>query len=99
MKRQTYPVLRRLRGEQFDNSVVLTFNADLAFYEHVILPTLGHSCCNNIVLMDLRQYERALLSSMGLIRGLGRRYGVCAIPATSSFHPKIVLLCGADRGR
>ena len=100
MALEMYQLLRRLRDGEFDSSVVVTFNADLAFYEQVLLATLrSRGCYNNLVLMDLRQYEAALNWASGLLRGLGRLYGVWPVAAPSAFHPKIVLLCGERRGR
>jgi hypothetical protein len=72
----------------------------LAFYEQVLLSTLrSRGCYNNLVLMDLRQYEAALQWASGFLRGLGRLYGVWPVAAPSAFHPKIILLCGERRGR
>lgn len=100
MTPETYPLLRRLREGQFENCVILTFNADLAFYEQVVLSTLrSRGCYNNFVFMDLKQYAVSLECSQETLQGLGRLYSIWPVSAPASFHPKIILLCGDSYGR
>lgn len=67
MGNEPLPLLKRLKVGVYENSVILTYNADLLFYEQVVLPTLrSRGCYNNLVLMDLEQYEAALTSAVAL---------------------------------
>ena len=56
-----FPRLKRLQIGSYDNCVILTYTADLYFYEQVVWRALrSRGCCNNLVLMDSRQYVSTL---------------------------------------
>ncbi len=96
-------LLRALKEHQgFHTAVFLTFCADLAFFEEVILyPLWQDGCRNNLVFMDARCYANALNDMHASITWVGQRYVVCPVRLghEQSFHAKMVLLIGQERGR
>src|SRR3954465_8353035 len=87
-----FPLLKRLQVGSYDNCVILTYTADLYFFEQVVWPTLrSKGCFNNLVIMDSRQYVSALDTEGPLLHRLGKSYSVWPVSATKAFHPKLIL--------
>ena len=100
MASEPFSLLKQLKVGSYENCVILTYNADLFFFEQVVLPTLrSRGCYNNLVLMDLRQYEASLLSAASHLGSLGKSYSVLPVKASSAFHPKLILQSGQSGGR
>ena len=86
----------------FSTGVFLTYGADLAFFEEAILPKLWQEWCRNIIVfMDADRYKETTGFLRGSIFWAGRRYILVpiAIGPYQSFHPKLYLLIGHERGR
>lgn len=97
---ELFPLLKRLKVGSYDNCVILTYTADLYFFEQVVLPTLrSRGSCNNLVIMDSRQYVSALDTSGTLLRRLGKSYSVWPVPAAQAFHPKLLLQTSEKQAR
>lgn len=100
MANEPFPLLKRLKVGSYENCVIITYNADLYFFEQVVLPTLrSHGCNNNLVVMDLRQYEASLLSGGNHLASLGKTYSVWPVSVPGAFHPKLILQSGQQNGR
>lgn len=100
MANEPFPLLKRLKVGSYENCVIVTYNADLFFFEQVVLPTLrSHGCNNNLVVMDLRQYEASLLSGGNRLASLGKTYSVWPVSVPGAFHPKLILQSGQRNGR
>jgi len=94
-------LLTALKSQPADNCVVLTYNANLLFFEYTLFePLYAAGCRNTLVLCDPHQYELALADTP-LLRYAGQRY--LFQPARTSpsgaFHPKLILLTSAHDGR
>ena len=92
-------LLTALKRQQSDNCFILTYNADLLFFEHALFEPLYASGCRNMVLLvDPMQYSAAV-ADVAELRYAGLRYLV--LPARTSphgaFHPKMVFMT-SDRG-
>ena len=87
-----YELLKRLKVGAYENCVIVTFNADLVFFEQVVLPLLrSRGCRNNVVLMDSGQYVAALNTVGSQLQRLGKTYSLWPVAAARAFHPKIIL--------
>ena len=93
-------LLTALRRQPADNCIILTYNADLLFFEHLLFePLYASGCRNTLVLCDPMQYGIAL-SDIDQLRYAGQRY--LLLPGRTSprgaFHPKLILLTSAAGG-
>jgi hypothetical protein len=94
-------LLSALKRQPADNCIILTYNLDLLFFEHMLFePLYAAGCRNTLVLCDPLQYQTAL-ADVEQLRYAGQRY--LLMPARTSlsgaFHPKLILLTSADNGR
>ena len=94
-------LLTAIKRQPADNCIILTFNADLLFFEHLVFePLFGAGCRNTLVLCDPAQYTVAL-EDVEQVRYAGQRY--LLLPGRTSphgaFHPKLVFLTAVDGGR
>jgi len=97
---ELFPLLKRLKVGSYDNSVILTYTADLYFFEEVVLPTLrSRGSFNNLVIMDSQKYVSALDTTGALLRRLGKSYSVWPVSATRAFHPKLILQTSEKQAR
>ncbi len=85
----------------WDHALILTYGADIPFYEQVLSRQFASRCRNKIILMDGRQYLDACAhyADAGLVRHLNQRYVVEGIFVPHAAHAKIILLANPDRGR
>lgn len=85
----------------WDHALILTYGADIPFYEQVLSRQFASRCRNKIILMDGRQYLDACAhyAEAGLVRHLNQRYVVEGIFVPHAAHAKIILLANPDRGR
>jgi hypothetical protein len=95
-----FPLLKRLQVGSYDNCVILTFTADLSFFEQVVFATLrSRGCYNNLVLMDSRQYTATIDAQGTQLHKLGKSYSVWPVAASKAFHPKAILQTNEKEGR
>jgi hypothetical protein len=88
--------------KDYHTSIVLTFGANLAFYEQGVLSRIWQADCrNNLIFMDAHQYAQTTCENTDILWFIGKRYLVVPIDVGSfqSFHPKMILLLGADQAR
>ena len=100
--RNKVKLARSLIEGKFDNCFILTFNADLPFFERFVFRHVYDNDCRNLViLMDPDHYTEELRNSIPILNYVGQRY-VCA-PATGiagvRFHPKLILQTSETQGR
>lgn len=94
-------LLDSIRRHPVDNCIILTYNADLLFFEYMLFePLYGAGCRNTLVICDPAQYQYALADT-SLLRFAGQRYWIRPglTSPTGAFHPKLILLTSADKGR
>jgi len=87
---------------EFHTGVFFTYGADLAFFEEAVLhPLWQNGCRSNLVFMDARRYADTIEDLGGSVTWVGRRYILIPVDLGTlrSFHPKLVLLLGRERGR
>jgi hypothetical protein len=94
-------LLTALKRLPADNCVILTYNADLPFFEYIVFESLyAAGCRNTMLLCDPAQYELAVQDTP-MLRYAGQRY--LLLPGrtspTGAFHPKLILLTSTKRGR
>lgn len=100
---ETIKILEQLaEHETFHTSIFFTYGADLAFFEEAILNALWRKGCrNNLIFMDASRYIDTMEDWAAAITWVGRRYIVIPVDLgiLQSFHPKLILLLGHERGR
>jgi len=93
-------LLKKLSGHRdLTNVVVLTYNIDLIFIEHVFLRALkrcGHPTLT--IFADAEEVNRTFESQGRWLAGIGRRYRVVPVAMSTGyrFHPKAALLSGPE---
>ena len=94
-------LLKTISGQKdLTNVIILTFNIDLIFLEHVLLRALkrcGHPSLT--IFADSDEIRRTFESQRAWLAGIGRRYRVIPIAMSPGyrFHPKAVLLSGPEK--
>jgi hypothetical protein len=84
----------------FESLIVLTFNADLPWFERRLLGALQTRGVRRILLLaDERPLSSTLWTQRELIRQAGQSYAVEGLRASVSFHPKLLLLTGEKWAR
>lgn len=88
-----------LKGE-WENLLILTFGADIPFFEQAIFPQIANRCRNKIILADAGEFAKACsrYTASGLIRHLNHRYLVAGITSQHAAHAKLILLTHPKRG-
>ena len=88
-------ILDTIKGGDIQASLFTTFNANLKFYEDLVLRRLtATGCRNNVLLMDQLQCALAHASAATRPSFAGIGYTLVPIATTGAFHPKICLLAG-----
>ena len=92
--------LPKIFEEKWDNLLILTYGAELPFFENTIWRLFRPSCPNKIILMDGKQYLKACENyvTRGMVRFLNQRYIVDGIFIPQAAHAKILLLTTRDKG-
>jgi hypothetical protein len=85
----------------WDHVLILTYGADIPFFENALWGQLKTRCRNKIVLADGHRYLEACATyaRTGLVRHLNQRYVAEGIFAPRAAHAKLILLTNAERGR
>ncbi|MFT3668048.1 MAG: hypothetical protein QM795_05560 [Pseudoxanthomonas sp.] len=95
MRIEKLSILDTIKGGDIQASMFTTFNANLKFYEDLVLRRLtAAGCRNNVLLMDQRQCALAHASVATRPSFAGVGYTLVPIATTGAFHPKICLLAG-----
>jgi len=83
----------------FEQELILTFGADLEFYERVLRRHFG-AYRNQIVLVDGQQLDRGVRAAAphGSLRHLNRSWLAGPIRTRHAAHAKAILLAGPDAG-
>lgn len=88
-------ILETIKGGDIQASLFTTFNANLKFYEDLVLRRLtAAGCRNNVLLMDQQQCALAHASSATRPSFAGISYTLVPIATSGAFHPKVCLLAG-----
>lgn len=89
--------------EGFYAAIYCTYGVDLAFFEEAILRPLRHKGCrNHLIFVDAVRYADTTNQFRASVFAAGRQYILVPIHlghAFQSFHPKLILLVGPERGR
>jgi hypothetical protein len=85
----------------WEHCVILTYGADLPFFENALLRQFHASCRNKLVLADGRQFQEACVSyaEARMVRGLNRQYVAEGIRSHNAAHAKMILLASRNAGR
>lgn len=85
---------------RWDNLLILTYGADLPYFENVILRS-DFRCPNKIILADGQKFLQACerYEKDGRVRSLNQRYIAEGIYTPNSAHAKIILLTTRETGK
>jgi len=85
----------------WENVLIVTYGADLPFWEGVLWRELSAQCRNKIVLVDGKRFLAACntYAESGLVRRLNHQYVAEGIFGTLSAHAKVILLTNSEQGR
>lgn len=82
----------------YEASLITTFNANLPFYEEVVLRRLAAAGCQqNIVLMDQAQCMASWSSEATRPKLAGAAYSLVPLRVPGAFHPKVCVLVGKKK--
>jgi hypothetical protein len=89
-----------LKGS-WDHLLILTYGADLAFFENAIWRQLSNRCKNKIILADGRCYLQAYQDAErnDTVRYVNQNYVFDGIFTPHAAHSKVILLTNAEEGR
>ena len=90
----------QLKGP-WHHALVLTYGADIPFFENALWRQFSTRCRNKIILADGQCYLEACANyaRSGLVRHLNQRYVAEGIFAPHAAHAKFILLTNSERGR
>ncbi|MBN1878124.1 MAG: hypothetical protein JXA33_28135 [Anaerolineae bacterium] len=85
----------------WDHALILTYGADLPFFENALWQQFAARCRHKIILADGRQYLEAcaVYAHGGLVRHLNQRYIAEGILTPRAAHAKAILLVNPEHGR
>lgn len=82
----------------FEASLITTFNANLPFYEELVLrKLLTAGCRHNVIIMDKKQCTASWSNESLRPKLAGQAYTLLPIGLTGAFHPKICILIGRKK--
>jgi hypothetical protein len=87
------------RESGYDSAFLTTYAFSAQAFEDVTLSRLRSSGCRNITILIDQNMLNTSLDEFGVPSFAGRYYHLAKISLQGAFHPKITLLCGADKGR
>lgn len=90
----------QLRGP-WHHALILTYGADIPFFENALWQQFSARCRNKIILADGQCYLEACANyaRSGLARHLNQRYVAEGIFTPRAAHAKLILLTNPERGR
>jgi hypothetical protein len=86
----------------WDHLLIMTYGADLSFFERTLWPQLAGRCRNKIILADGQHYLEACAlyaRKEGLVNHLNQSYVAAGIFGPRRAHAKLILLTSAEQGR
>ncbi|GIK37991.1 MAG: hypothetical protein BroJett011_18240 [Chloroflexota bacterium] len=85
----------------WEHALILTYGADIPFFENALSRQFNARCRNNIILADGQRYLEACLNYTqgGIVRHLNQQYVAEGIFTSHAAHAKLVLLTNAEQGR
>lgn len=91
---------KQLKGP-WHHALILTYGADLPFWEQVVWRQFSARCRNKVILADGQQYLDACenYARSGTVRYLNQKYVVEGISSPRAAHGKVILLLNPDQGR
>ena len=83
----------------WDSVLIMTYGADLEFYEQHLLPLLSRSR-NRVIFSDGRQTARRFtdVNNRVQLRQANRTYVIAPVQADRAAHAKLIMLLSEDRG-
>ena len=91
---------KRLSGP-WEHALIMTYGADIPFFENALWGQFKPSCRNKIILADGQHYLAACENHArsGLLRHMNQRYVVEGIFGARAAHGKVILLTNTKAGR
>jgi hypothetical protein len=85
----------------WEHALIVSYGADLPFFERILARQLPVACRNRVILADRRQYLEACIryAEGGQVRTLNQHYVVDGVAARHAMHAKLILLASPARGR
>ncbi len=85
----------------WDHVLILTYGADIPFFENALWRQFGARCRNKVILADGQRYLEACenYAQGGLVRHLNQQYVTEGIFTEYAAHAKLILLTSPDQGR
>lgn len=85
----------------WEHLLILTYGADLAFFEHALWRQLSNRCKNKLILADGRHYLQAYQDAErnGVVHYINKYYVFDGIFSPFSAHAKLILLTNQEEGR
>lgn len=98
MSTERISILDAIKAGDVHSSLFTTFNANLKFYEGLILRRLSAAGSrNNVLVMDQKQCALACSSAATRPSLAGVGYTLVPVSVSGAFHPKICMLAGKQR--
>lgn len=96
----TLKIPEQFKGS-WENALILTYGADIPFFENALRRELSAHCRNRVILVDGQQYLDACRTYArgGFLRYLNQRYVTEGIFGVRAAHGKVILLTNSERGR
>ncbi|MFC1976110.1 hypothetical protein ACFLXQ_06910 [Chloroflexota bacterium] len=90
----------QLKGP-WQHALILTYGADIPFFENALWRQFSGRCKNKIILADGQRYLEACMhyAQNGLVRHLNQLYVAEGIYTSHAAHAKLILLTNSTRGR
>ncbi|MDE2715826.1 MAG: hypothetical protein OXI33_02280 [Chloroflexota bacterium] len=90
----------KLFDEAWDSVLIVTYSADLVFFERILLRQLGETR-NRVILADERQVTRYLsdADNRAQLQQVNRTYVMAPIRVLGAAHAKLIMLLSEDKGR
>ncbi len=90
----------RLSGP-WDHALIMTYGADIPFFENALWGQFGASCRNKIILADGQRHLEACenYARSRLLRHMNQRYVVEGVFGLRAAHGKVILLTNTKAGR
>ena len=89
-------------GGSWRNALILTYGANIPFFENALWGEFNSSCRNKVILADGRMHLESCAgyaSESGLVRYMNQRYIAEGIFSPQAAHAKLVLLTNPEKGR
>lgn len=98
--KESINIIDEITKKDYENSIILSYNCSLIFYESLILRKIwNNGCYNNSIIMDHNQYASLINEEKDKAQFCGSNYYMCdSISVPGVFHPKVILLTGKKLG-